>query len=515
MPRRFNTAGPCKPDLHYMVPPLARLCAVRRLIENQAYFVVHAPRQVGKTTSFLSLASELTREGRTTSALVSMVAGSPTDDIGAAELAILRSWRTALEAQLPQELLPPSFPDAPPGSRVASALGAWAHASSRPLVLFLDEIDSLSNNVLLSVLRQLHGGYPFRPKAFPSSIALIGLRDVRDYKVSVRDRERLGTASPFNIKERSLTLPNFTRDEVLDLYAQHTAETGQPFEPGVIDRVYELTEGQPWLVNALAQEMVEQIVPDPSKRVAAGDVDAAKETLFRRRDTHFDSLAERLRDDRARQVIEPMLAGGVLSDMPEDDMLFAIDLGLVRQSPAGTLEIANPIYAELIPRYLARRIQASMGAIHPIWLSSNGALDPDKLLEGFLAFWRQHGEALMGASPYHEVAPHLVMMAFLHRVENGGGKLRREFAIGSGRLDLVLEYGATRLPIELKVWRPKQSDPLKEGLAQIDDYLNGLGLKTGWLVIFDRRPNAKRLDRRTEAKTRKTPSGRRVTVIRA
>jgi hypothetical protein len=67
----------------------------------------------------------------------------------------------------------------------------------------------------------------------------------------------------------------------------------------------------------------------------------------------------------------------------------------------------------------------------------------------------------------------------------------------------------------LKVWRPGEPDPLKDGLEQIDEYLAGLGQATGWLVIFDRRPKARKIGRNAEAKTRKTPAGRKVTVIRA
>ena len=48
---RFNTAGPCIPGRHYMLPALDRLPEVRRLVEDEDYFVVHAPRQTGKTTA--------------------------------------------------------------------------------------------------------------------------------------------------------------------------------------------------------------------------------------------------------------------------------------------------------------------------------------------------------------------------------------------------------------------------------------------------------------------------------
>jgi hypothetical protein len=136
-------------------------------------------------------------------------------------------------------------------------------------------------------------------------------------------------------------------------------------------------------------------------------------------------------------------------------------------------------------------------------------------MEAFLAFWRQHGQPLLGTAPYHEIAPHLVLMAFLHRVANGGGTLEREYAIGTGRMDLCLRHGPDTLALELKVWRDGEKDPLEEGLAQLDGYLAGLGLDSGWLVIFDRRSGQPPIAERTRATAATTPAGRRVTVVRA
>jgi hypothetical protein len=515
MPRWFNTAGPCNPADHYVLPALRRLPDVRRLIDQKSYFVLHAPRQVGKTTSLLTLAAELTREGRHVAALVSMELGAGfSNDVGAAELAILGSWTRAAEVQLPPELRPPPWPAAPPGERIGAALGAWVKAAPRPLVVFLDEIDALQNGVLISVLRQLRDGYRNRPEGFPGSLALIGLRDVRDYKVAEGDRERLGTASPFNVKVESLTLRNFTEDEIAELLQQRTDETGQRFEPEAIVRIFTLTDGQPWLVNALARQLVEVLVTDPSQLITPADVDRAKEILIARKDTHLDSLAERLREPRIRRIIEPMLAGTMLGDIPEDDRQFAVDLGLLRRSPGGGLVIANPIYREVILRVLSSGPSDSLPQIQPIWLKPDGRLDPDRLLDAFLSFWRQHGEALLGAAPYYEIAPQLVLMAFLHRVVNGGGTLEREVAIGSGRIDLCLRHGPDVLAMELKVWRDKRRDPRDEGLAQIDAYLTGLGLDTGWLVIFDRRKRRSPVEKRLCVERGKTPTGREIKVIR-
>jgi hypothetical protein len=257
------------------------------------------------------------------------------------------------------------------------------------------------------------------------------------------------------------------------------------------------------------------LVPDRAAAITAADVDAAKEILIQRQDTHLDSLAERLREPRIRAILEPMLAGEPLSDVPDDDRRFAVDLGLLRRSAEGGLEIANPIYREVIVRVLASGPRDSLPQIPATWLTAEGRLDEHRLLEAFLSFWRQHGEPLLGAAPYHEVAPHLVLMAFLHRVVNGGGSIEREYALGRGRLDLCVKLGQDTLAIEIKVWHPGRVDPLAAGMEQLDGYLATLGLSSGWLVLFDRRAGIAPIEERLATFDAVTAGGRTVRVIRA
>lgn len=356
MPRHFNTAGPCNPDIHYMLSPLTRLPTVRTLIEQQAYFVIHAPRQIGKTTAMMALAQELTASGHYTAVLVSVEEGAAfPDDIGAAEAAILQSWRENTADRLTPELTPPQWETAVPGQGIRSALRAWAKTTPRPLIIFIDEIDSIQDQVLVSILRQIRSGYANRPKNFPQTVALIGLRDVRDYKVASGGSDRFNTASPFNIKVESLTLRNFNAEEVAELYRQHTDDTDQLFTPEAEARAYHLTQGQPWLVNAIARQCVEVLVRDRQIPITADHINQAKNILIQRQDTHIDSLAERLKENRVRHVIEPILAGAALDNIPSDDIRFVLDLGLVRRSTTGGLEIANPIYREVLPSIMRRK----------------------------------------------------------------------------------------------------------------------------------------------------------------
>ena len=513
MRKYFNTAGPCQPEIHYMLSSVERMPQIKALIDQRNYFVIHAPRQVGKTTAMLTLAQELTASGEYTALMVSVEVGSAfPDQPEISEKAILSAWLDAADFWLPSELNP--VPHEPPIQRIGSFLKNWVETSPRPVVLFIDEIDSLQNQSLINVLRQLRDGFPRRPKGFPQSVGLVGMRDVRDYKYAAGGSDRLNTSSPFNIKVQSFTLRNFNLAEVKRLYGQHTEATGQIFMEEAVNLAFHLTQGQPWLVNAIAKEITEYIADDPAIPITVELINQAKEILIKRQDTHLDSLAERLREDRVRAIIQPILSGQELPNIIEDDLRYVLDLGLCNRDSRGGIQIANPIYMEVIPKVLASITIASLTSVYPTWLDSNGDLNPQALLDSFLDFWRQHGEPLFKSTPYPEIAPHLVLMAFLHRVVNGGGTLEREYAIGSGRMDICLRYGKIILGIELKVWREGRRDPLSEGLKQLDKYLSGLNLDTGWLVIFDRREGLPPISDRTTTEIAQSPDGRSIIIIR-
>jgi hypothetical protein len=520
MARFFNTAGPCRPELHYMLPPEGRLPELPGLIDQQFYFVVHAPRQTGKTTCFRALAKSLTASGRFAALLTSCEVGQAAG--GGVEPgieAVIDALRIAAENHLPEELRPPATdPATPAGSRLLDLLTRWARQCPRPVVLFLDEIDALFDDLLISVLRQLRTGYADRPRSFPQSVALIGLRDVRDYRRQVRPEiQSLGTSSPFNIKGESLTLANFTAEEVAELYSQHTADTGQPFSPEAGARACELTGGQPWLVNALARQAVEKLAPDRALAIDSGTIETAKETLILRRDTHLDSLIERLREPRVRRVIEPIVAGEMLPpDLLDDDVRFALDLGLVVTTKQG-LTIANPIYREVIPRALTSLLEQTLSLPRPSYVSPEGRLHFDLLLSDFRAFWCENAESYLAQAPYSEAAAQLVFMAFLQKVVNGGGFIDREYAVGSGRIDLCVRWpapsGTERWAVELKIWRGRRPDPLPQGLKQLGSYLDRLSLERGTLIVFDGRQEAPPLPGRCSLEE-VLSEGRTVSVVR-
>jgi hypothetical protein len=259
-------------------------------------------------------------------------------------------------------------------------------------------------------------------------------------------------------------------------------------------------------------------VPDRPAEIASEHVEAAKDALILRRDSHLDSLVERLREDRVRRVIEPMLAG-ILPDGDrfDDDVAYVEDLGLIERQPGQPLRIANPIYHEVIPRALAASTQESL-LQQPAWyVAEDGKLLVDRLLDEFQAFWLQHAEPLLQRQSYPEAAPHLIFFAFLQRIVNGGGTIDREYAVGSGRMDLCARWrhpkGEQREAFELKVWREKRPDPQAEGLEQLTAYLERLLLDHGALLLFDRRKSAPPLEERCSSH-RLEHRGKSVRVLR-
>jgi hypothetical protein len=264
--KSFNTAGPCEPERHYMLPPERRLGDIDRLIDGQGYFVLHAPRQAGKTTAMRALAERLARQGKYAALWVSCEgAGAAGDDVALGVGAVVRKIAERAR-ELPAELQPPNpaeLADFGPLNLLDVFLHRWAESSPLPIVLLLDEFDALLGKTLVAVLQQLRSGYPERPHGFPHCIALIGLRDVRDYRLAPEPgAPTLGTSSPFNVKIESLRLRNFDAAEVAALCRQHQEAMGQPFSDDALVRIFELTQGQPWLVNALARQLVEVEVPD-------------------------------------------------------------------------------------------------------------------------------------------------------------------------------------------------------------------------------------------------------------
>ena len=517
--RKFNTEGPVVAADHYRVPPLERvdLDVVLGLIRDKKYFVLHAPRQTGKTSALLALRDLL--NGGAQGGVRCVYAN--VEDGQAMRENVAEGMRTVLaelafQASLTlgddtlEDLWPGVLERVGPGKALRQALARWSMADPRPLVLLIDEIDALVGDTLLSVLRQLRTGYVDRPARFPHSIILCGVRDVRDYRIhsSAENRLVLG-GSAFNIKARSLRLGDFSEQEVRALLGQHTAATGQVFTEEAVRLILTRTAGQPWLVNALCREACfeDEVGRERARPVMADAILEAQERLILRRDTHIDELAHKLREERVRRVVEPILTGAAETACSDEDLSYVRDLGLVALADGGPPRIANPIYAEVVPRHLNYAVQETLPQWMAWYVDADEGLDVDGLIAAFQEFFREHSEHwVQRFEQYHEAGPQLLLQAHLQRVVNGGGRIEREYALGRGRTDLLIVWPQggreRRFVVECKVLRKGLERTIAEGVEQTRSYMDRCGAEAGHLIVFDRtpdRPWADKIFRRTPA----------------
>lgn len=494
MSRSFNIAGPCYPDEHYMILSKNRYRGVRDLIAQSQYFVIHSAPQSGKTTLLKELVREVSTEGTSHAIYCSLESVQGLDDPEQGIPGVIAALKSAIDRH--PDLSFDFFEEDPDASIYNIALLHYLTLISqhfdKPLVILFDEIDCLTNGTLIAFLYQLREGYASRRLVpFVPSVGLIGMRNIRDYKGKIREeRETLGSTSPFNIVTEALTLRNFTRQEIADLYAQHTADTGQVFPEAVVDAAFEWTGGQPWLVNAIAREIVMKILEsDISRPILPEYVEQAAQAIMLRRDTHIDSLLERLKEERVRRIVEPVIVGENTGfDFTDDDFQYVLDLGLLTRE-GGPLRPSNPIYADTMLRKLSSGPQMAMDTqdfppLAPAYLE-DGRLDMRRLLADFQTFWRENSAIWEERFQYKEAAPHLILMAFVQRVINAGGRIDRELALGRGRVGLCLHYQGERYPVEIKVRRDAKS--LNQGVSQLAAYMASLDCDQGWLVFFDRR----------------------------
>ena len=479
--RSFNTAGPVVQQDHYCIPPLERLDLGQlcELVQGKRYFVLHAPRQTGKTSALLAFRDHLNSgaAGEYRCVYVDVEgAQAAREDVASVIRTVLGCLACEARDTLGDTFLLENRAEILDqfGSYDAlqEALSQWARADSRPLVVLIDEIDALVGNGLVSVLRQLRAGYTKRPDRFPQSVFLCGVRDVRDYRQHAPDgMEPVSGGSVFNIKTESLRLGDFSQKEVSALLAQHTEETGQEYALEAEEAVWEYTQGQPWLVNALAAEMCKRRKVDSALEgvITVHEAREAKEVLILRRDTHLDQLMDKLQEDRVRRIIEPMLISAEDHWGSHRDEEYVQDLDLIAQK--GPPRIANPIYKEVIPRELTHVLQEGLVARDSVdCVNSDGSLNMCKLLEGFQAFFRKNAEHWPGRFDYDESGAQLILQGYAQGKVNGLGRVEREYGLGRRRVDLMIFWREgeeeSRIVIECKMLRNNMEQTLREGLPQ-------------------------------------------------
>lgn len=463
-------------------------------IARGTYFTIFAPRQIGKTTLLRALDERLQRWDNSLTLTLSFEAYEEWNT-----LEFLQGFTFALTEQLITQLKEKQLEHVNDIEQFITAerpidsffklqqffLRLHRLLPEIQLILLIDEFDGTPQAAISPLLQMWRQIYLNSPPPRPiHSIALIGLQNIA--------KLNLGRSSPFNIA-RQMRLQNFTLIQVQELLAQYTAETGQAFATGVVEELYELTAGHPFLVNRLAAIITEEIATDRTLPVLPVDLDRAQRKLVRETNYNFETLGHHAHEHP--DEILAILFGRVLPFNLNNELISTLyTQGIISESATETCQIANPIYRQVLIAYLRPLGYGLQGELLVNGFDFRALATPDSLdiktiLSNFRQFVERRGKEAFKVSPMlQEATGQYMLMAYLDAaLRQVGGAVYTEVPSGDGRLELIVVYGKHRYVIETKMWRGAAY--FDRGLDQLENYLASEGTQEGYYVVFHTRPN--------------------------
>jgi len=492
--REFNITGKIIPELHYHVDLTPQLERILALVAKGTYFVVNRPRQFGKTTTLNFLARHLHGTEAYLPILISFEGFGNKPELSSAEFyrAFWEKFLLYLEAKdIAFDWRPNVKPEDISDFGFQKNVRAFCKAAGKKTVLLIDEVDSIPETVVIGFLRALREMFLDRD-LLPTfhAVALAGVHDIKNLKARVRDESQtLGSASPFNIAI-DYELPPFSRENIQQYFSQHTDETEQAFDDAAITRVYEVTNGHPWLVSVLAKSLVENIVPDRRQKILIGHTEEAIQKLIKSSNSNFDSLYKNARKSGIFPIVLELLTG-VRSEfnIHSDSVALGVRYGIFAEGNQ-QLIVANLIYAQVLYQHFkedigAAEVKAIVADNH--FEDKSGQLDFRRVFDKFQMFMKSKGAASKHPD-FREAFGQLLVLSYLDMLVNGKGWTFKEVQSGEGRIDVICCYKNQKEVVELKLWYGERK--YEDGLEQLARYLESESLARGYLVVFDRRDNA-------------------------
>jgi AAA-like domain len=504
MAKKFNVTGTCFPDEHYMADVSKKLALTYKMIEEGEYFIINRPRQYGKTTTLYTMAEQLTQSGKY------LVFNMSFEGIGDAifnDEAVFASGFVRLLTKHARITAPElvywlsqTSPSISSLELLDDMITQMVYKTDKKVVVLIDEVDKSSNNQLfISFLAMLRNKYLER-RTFKTfhSVVLAGVHDIKSLKVKIRQGDEQKYNSPWNIATTFRVDMNLQPDEIKPMLADYMQEQGISMDTQLIaDRLFYLTSGYPFLVSQLCKIIAEDILPKTgAKEWTEADVNTAFQLLMRERGiANFDTVVKNLREypDLYNLVYSILIDGAV---MPYNEYDFTTNLGILHgifgRSENGSLIIHNRIYREIIADMMISEWRTGnainrkhntdeFDAISQYYLPNKG-LDMPKVLENFQIFMKK--EYSGKNREFLERDGRLIFLAFMKPILNGAGYDFKEPQISEEkRLDVVITYNQHLYVAELKIWRGPEAHA--KGVGQLVDYLDRLGLDTGFLLIFD------------------------------
>jgi hypothetical protein len=507
MATKFNVTGRCIPSIHYMADVSVKMKRIVQMVEDGDYFVINRPRQYGKTTTLHHIANTLIDSGLYVGFNISFEGIG--DIIFETEEAFVPGFISLLatnaETYAPDlvEWLEETAPTVNNLKGLAKFITLLTNRTDKKLILIIDEVDKSSNNQLfVSFLAMLRDKYLVRDrvKTF-HSVVLAGVHDVKSLKLKISPNATFKYNSPWNIAEEFMVDMNFSIPEIKPMLDDYATEKGIKMNSEeMAERLFYFTSGYPYLVSYMCKIVHEQILPqkaaETNEEWTIEDVnDAFHLILEKTSNANFDTLMKNLEHyPNLYDLVFSVVINGEIMPYNQHDPTVSLGAlhGIFVKSDKGTLKIHNRIYREIIANMMISVWRtANLGHLNrntevfdytSQYRLPNNGLNMQKVLENFQIFMKK--EYNTKDRKFLERDGRLIFLAFMRPILNGAGYDFKEPQVSEEkRLDVVITYHQHQYVAELKQWYGPAAN--KEGLSQLADYLDRVGLDTGYLVIFD------------------------------
>ena len=501
--RRFGTEGRLYPEDNYVVSRSEETINFINRIKQGKYIVLFAPRQTGKTTFFRLALEALTAEDPTYFPI--QLNFEEYEDYAPADFYAFfyQDIRNEIERifqkreEVPSDTLTQFLDNAKIVDHVSTRmffeeLGNFL--KNQKVVLIIDEFDAIPQAAVKGFLRSLRHIYLSDKTRCPHSVGIVGIKSISQLNY---DR----SVSPFNIQQE-FHLPNFTVEQVRELFAQYTDEVGQAFASQVIVAIHKQTAGQPVLVNRLAQILTEEMDIPTARMITIEHFTAAHARLLHSRNTNIQHLTTAIRKDaRFEKILMRITAHDEgIPFNPHDELIDKlVTYGVISKGVDGLCDIANPIYLYAILQAFKPTVNGLEEEYFPednltgfqTYLTDTGQIAVESLLDNFRDFIERAGFRILQVpqTPQESVGRHLLLTYLDQFVQTVGGSMYLEVQTGRGRIDLLIMHSAQKYIVETKIWRGEAR--YQAGKQQLAAYLKLEGATEGYYVVFDHRRDAK------------------------
>jgi AAA-like domain len=504
MTKEFNVTGICFPDQHYMVDTTEKLNAIMNLVERGKYFTINRPRQYGKTTSIRRVGKMLRETGNYIAFNISFEGvgdGMFEDEYRFAPnfMDILLRFAPRHAPELEDWLLE-TAPKTLNMKMLDKAITEMVNKTDKKVVLIIDEVDKSSNNQLfVSFLAMMRDKYLLRDEAKTfHSVVLAGVHDVKSLKLKLRPESEKKFNSPWNIAIDFKVDMNFNPIEIASMLKEYVADKGVEMDiQKIAGRLFFYTSGYPYLVSKLCMIVDEDIFPKKETPTWTElDLANAVQMLLREPDNvNFTSMFINLEHNPDLYSLVAQLIFDN-AEIEFDHSVPAVHLGILYGlfdvNEKRKLKIHNRIYRERIANYMVVKLQTepqtrlkynlSQYNFRGQFVRDDNSLDMAQALVKFQSFMREHNS--VKNRDFLEKDGRLLFMSFMRPIINGSGYDFKEPQISDEqRLDVVITFYQHRYLAELKIWHGEVAH--QKGLVQLSDYMDGLGMTEGYLVIFN------------------------------